>query len=262
MPEKIQRVPADARWCLENSSDLTPQNFFEQFHYDNRLKGNRRYRSIIRKWINADERNALMKRLQTWEKSEQAVLFWNGRSMSNATTVVENNTFTVTDIVFLSTAKIIYDVRMGALELERGKIKLLELALTKDLSIHEKNLLKGLESMLNFLPQTKVEVSTLGESELWSTYFNPLFTSIFSKTREDILLRWTNKAAANYSSKRPDAIITTVLKMNMYTTINDLLQITRYFWEVCHTDLDMSQYSWKKEIRYDEYVASVPALLG
>lgn len=90
MPEKIQRVPADARWCLENSSDLTPQNFFEQFHYDNRLKGNRRYRSIIRKWINADERNALMKRLQTWEKSEQAVLFWNGRSMSNATTVVES----------------------------------------------------------------------------------------------------------------------------------------------------------------------------
>lgn len=233
---------------------------------------------------------------------------------------------------------------MGALELERGKIKLLELALTKDLSIHEKNLLKGLESMLNFLPQTKVEVSTLGESELWSTYFNPLFTSIFSKTREDILLRWTNKAAANYSSKRPDAIITTgnicigygecklesasqkavnidVIKLLMFTqrtininsiqnvfsfnihgfkvtffvtsienehvyvmkklgeivvpsyihelsffinmsTINDLLQITRYFWEVCHTDLDMSQYSWKKEIRYDEYVASVPALLG
>lgn len=42
---------------------------------------------------------------------------------------------------------------------------------------------------------------------MWSTYFNPLLTAVLSKTKDNILLRWTNKAAESYTSKRPDAII-------------------------------------------------------
>lgn len=34
--------------------------------------------------------------------------------------------------------------------------------------------------------------------------------------------------------------------------IRDLLQTTKYFWEVCNTDLDVSQFRWKKEIQYDD----------
>lgn len=30
--------------------------------------------------------------------------------------------------------------------------------------------------------------------------------------------------------------------------INDLLQITRYFWEECNTNLDINKISWKKEV--------------
>ncbi|KAI7904951.1 uncharacterized protein BX663DRAFT_501132 [Cokeromyces recurvatus] len=37
-------------------------------------------------------------------------------------------------------------------------------------------------------------------------------------------------------------------------TINDILQITKYFWEACNTSLDAIQASWKKEIHYDEYL--------
>jgi hypothetical protein len=194
--------------------------------------------------------------------------------------------------------------------------------------------------MLGFLPKKEVDVSKLGESELWSTYYNPLLTAILSRTQDNILLQWTNKAAEDYNIKIPDAIICKMdnnnnlclgygecklgnvskkemnkdiiklaistqrtininskqhvfsfniegFKANLYVTsienehvyvmkkvgevvltrclddlpsfinmktINGILQIVKYFWEVCNMDLDVSQISWKKEAEYDEYL--------
>lgn len=62
--------------------------------------------------------------------------------------------------------------------------------------------------MLNFLPRKAVDDTQLVESELWSTYFNPLLTAILSRAEDNILLKWTNKAAENFKCRRPDAIIT------------------------------------------------------
>lgn len=116
-------------------------------------------------------------------------------------------TFTMIDTVYLAISKIVYDIQRGVLLLEMGMIKLLELSVKEEITIYEKKIIKGIACMLNFIPKNEVDVSKLGESELWSTYYNPLLTSILSETQDNILLRWTNKAAEDYTSKRPDAII-------------------------------------------------------
>lgn len=84
--------------------------------------------------------------------------------------------FTMMDTVYLAIPKNIYDIQGGALSLEMGMIKLLELSVKEKITIYEKNLLKGIACMLNFLPKKEVDVAKLGESELWSTYHNPLLT--------------------------------------------------------------------------------------
>lgn len=116
-------------------------------------------------------------------------------------------TFTMIDTVYLAISKIVYDIQRDVLLLEMGMIKLLELSVKEEITIYEKKIIKGIACMLNFIPKNEVDVSKLGESELWSTYYNPLLTSILSETQDNILLRWTNKAAEDYTSKRPDAII-------------------------------------------------------
>ncbi|KAG1461244.1 hypothetical protein G6F56_005773 [Rhizopus delemar] len=37
-------------------------------------------------------------------------------------------------------------------------------------------------------------------------------------------------------------------------TINEILQITKYFWEACNEDLDASQLSWKNEVQHEKYL--------
>lgn len=116
-----------------------------------------------------------------------------------------DRSFTMVDTVFLTVAKITYAVQHGTLGSDIAMIRLLELATRNNLSLYEKNLLRSLSSMLNFLPKKKAGVKKMAKSELWSTYYSPSLTPRLSKVEENILLRWTNKAAVYYPSKRPDA---------------------------------------------------------
>lgn len=279
---------------------LTPHNFFEHFNYDNQSKRNRRYKSIIRKWIAVGKSDVLLKALKSWDKSEKVVSFWRDRCIFDYTTIGDNDnehdessideeipksrwninsmnvskmlfdyrrsvismikteglifseknitelaacfnmllvtdgqhnslqikyfggtlldqilkedthfdyTFTMMDTVYLAISKIVYDIQRGVLLLEMGMIKLLELSVKEEITIYKKNIIKGIACMLNFLPKKEVDVAKLGEIELRSTYYTPLLTTILSETQDNILLRWTNKAADDYAPKRPDGII-------------------------------------------------------
>ncbi|RCH80627.1 hypothetical protein CU097_002755, partial [Rhizopus azygosporus] len=77
----------------------------------------------------------------------------------------------------------------------------------QSVSKYEKKLVEGLATMLTHLPAVKVKDTNIAESELWSTYYHPLFTYLFSDPANNVLLRWTNKAPDDYRKYRPDAII-------------------------------------------------------
>lgn len=58
------------------------------------------------------------------------------------------------------------------------------------------------------LPTATLKDSTsISESELWSTYFDPVLSCIVSDPDKLVHLRWTNKMTPEGSKSRPDAII-------------------------------------------------------
>lgn len=44
-------MPDDAKWCIDNINHLTPESFFDQYHYTDKAKACRRYKDILTKWV-------------------------------------------------------------------------------------------------------------------------------------------------------------------------------------------------------------------
>lgn len=63
--------------------------------------------------------------------------------------------------------------------------------------------------ILKFPRDPIVDVTDISESELWSIYFDPLLSAVFSDNERNTLLRWLNKQTDD-SLLRPDASITLV----------------------------------------------------
>ncbi|CEG66580.1 hypothetical protein RMATCC62417_03127 [Rhizopus microsporus] len=251
--------------------------------------------------------------------------------------------FTMVNTVYSHLSKTIYDIQRNLISLEIGMIQLLQLSIKENISTYEKKIIKGVVSMLNFLPKKEVDESKLGESELWSTYHHPLLTSLLSDNQQNVILRWTNKAAENFKQRRPDAIICRtengvdltlafgecklgsarakatcmdIAKLAMFTqrtinisnkqnvfsfnikgfkvkffvtslknervylmkqvgevvlprsldgmpyfinmkTINDLLQVTKCYWEECNKELHDDKINWKTEVDYEKYLDAI-----
>lgn len=67
------------------------------------------------------------------------------------------------------------------------------------------------------LPTATLKDSTsISESELWSTYFNPVLSCIVSDPDKLVHLRWTNKMTPEGSKSRPDAIISDFYQFEEY----------------------------------------------
>jgi hypothetical protein len=54
-----------------------------------------------------------------------------------------------------------------------------------------------------------VDIAEISESELWSTYFDPLLSAVISDNERNTLLRWLNKQAED-NLKRPEATVTMI----------------------------------------------------
>jgi hypothetical protein len=65
-------------------------------------------------------------------------------------------------------------------------INLLELSENEDLPLYERKVVEGLSNVVEFLPGKKIDELTLGESELWSTHFNPLLTTLSSSSEDKV----------------------------------------------------------------------------
>ncbi|SAM02718.1 hypothetical protein [Absidia glauca] len=56
-----------------------------------------------------------------------------------------------------------------------------------------------------------VDLDSLGETELQSTYFDPVLAPLFSNPQQNVVLRWANKNE-EVSNIRPDAVISTIIQ--------------------------------------------------
>lgn len=57
------------------------------------------------------------------------------------------------------------------------------------------------------LPPTPVNVKNTSETALWSTYFDPILSTLLSDPDRNIHLQWSNSAPTERGSARPDAAI-------------------------------------------------------
>jgi hypothetical protein len=57
------------------------------------------------------------------------------------------------------------------------------------------------------LPSTPVNIKSTSETALWSTYFDPILSTLLSDSDRNMHLQWSNSAPPERGSARPDAAI-------------------------------------------------------
>ncbi|KAI7903722.1 uncharacterized protein BX663DRAFT_485824 [Cokeromyces recurvatus] len=87
--------------------------------------------------------------------------------------------------------------------------------LASQLNYNQKRLLLGVINLIQKLPCSPLnDYKKMSESELWSTYFDPLLSCLISDPDRLVHLRWTNTIPNEKGKSRPDAVISekTLLK--------------------------------------------------
>ncbi|KAF1806039.1 hypothetical protein V8B55DRAFT_1453278 [Mucor lusitanicus] len=71
---------------------------------------------------------------------------------------------------------------------------------------------RGIANLVVKLPTREiVDMDSLGETELQSTYIDPVLTPLLSNPQQNVVLRWANKNE-EVSDIRPDAVISTIIQ--------------------------------------------------
>ncbi|KAI8335877.1 hypothetical protein BC941DRAFT_354975 [Chlamydoabsidia padenii] len=77
-----------------------------------------------------------------------------------------------------------------------------------DLNYGEKRIIMGINNLIQKLPITPLnDYTDMSESELWSTYFDPMLSVLISDPDKLIHLRWSNTIPSEKGKSRPDAVI-------------------------------------------------------
>lgn len=80
--------------------------------------------------------------------------------------------------------------------------------LASQLNYSQKRLLLGVINLIQKLPCSPLnDYKQVSESELWSTYFDPLLSCLISDPDRLVHLRWTNTIPNEKGKSRPDAVI-------------------------------------------------------
>ncbi|KAG1117398.1 hypothetical protein G6F42_013449 [Rhizopus arrhizus] len=76
---------------------------------------------------------------------------------------------------------------------------------------------RGIANFVVKLPTREiVDMDSLGETELQSTYIDPVLTPLLSNSQQNVVLRWANKNE-EVSDIRPDAVISTIIQSNTHS---------------------------------------------
>ncbi|KAI8967868.1 hypothetical protein BDF20DRAFT_828470 [Mycotypha africana] len=109
----------------------------------------------------------------------------------------------------IATATIIEDAENPRLSKDDAEIDLLMLG--KSLNPFERSLVWGIKAGMRKLPLKPIKTrKSLGECELFTMYFDPILSAMFSNSDKNVLLRWSNVASDESGEKRPDATISEI----------------------------------------------------
>ncbi|KAG2225771.1 hypothetical protein INT45_011439, partial [Circinella minor] len=85
------------------------------------------------------------------------------------------------------------------------------LTMASDLDYAKHSVIWGLNLTMKKLPMNSIKIKlSIGECELWNTYFDPILSSILADPDKNIILRWANVECDRTANQRPDATISTI----------------------------------------------------
>jgi hypothetical protein len=87
--------------------------------------------------------------------------------------------------------------------------------ITRNAEYSQNRVLQGIANLIQKLPAAAIKDSTtIGEAELWSTYFDPILSVLVADPEKSVQFQWSNTSSPESGSdKRPDAIISTVTQL-------------------------------------------------
>ncbi|CEP15594.1 hypothetical protein [Parasitella parasitica] len=92
--------------------------------------------------------------------------------------------------------------------------------LASQMNYGQKRLLYGINNLIQKLPIGPLnDYKQISESELWSTYFDPLLSCLISDPDRLIHLRWTNALPMEKGKNRPDAVISEKRQMSFGNSV-------------------------------------------
>ncbi|KAI9353944.1 hypothetical protein BD770DRAFT_445279 [Pilaira anomala] len=98
-------------------------------------------------------------------------------------------------------------------KIDRSEAELILLTLARGKEYHLAKAIKAINNLLQKLPTNSIKhINSLSETELFTTYIDPILVSIISDPERNTLLRWSNKKSEE-NDLRPDATITKLRQM-------------------------------------------------
>ncbi|KAL0080214.1 hypothetical protein F4703DRAFT_1777642 [Phycomyces blakesleeanus] len=110
------------------------------------------------------------------------------------------------DQQYMAMAKIINQLSLSNTTREKAFLELT--LMSSRMNYSERRLIHGITNLIQKLPNLPLkDNSSISESELWSTYFDPLLSCLICDPEKLVHLRWTNAIPSEGGKLRPDAII-------------------------------------------------------
>ncbi|KAI8973346.1 hypothetical protein BDF20DRAFT_1002337 [Mycotypha africana] len=107
---------------------------------------------------------------------------------------------------YMAMAKFISQLSLSKATRENAFIELS--LMSASMNYNERRLVRGLTNLIQKLPKLPLkDNSTISESELWNTYFDPLLSCLICDPEKLVHLRWTNATPSEGGKLRPDAVI-------------------------------------------------------
>ncbi|KAG1516319.1 hypothetical protein G6F53_002255 [Rhizopus delemar] len=96
--------------------------------------------------------------------------------------------------------------------------KLLQLA--SSMPYEKQRVVTGLAILIQKLPRSSInDAATISETELWSTYFDPILSCVVVVAEQLVLLRWLDKTINSSIPWRPDAVISIIDRLQFGETL-------------------------------------------
>ncbi|KAG0162223.1 hypothetical protein DFQ28_001685, partial [Apophysomyces sp. BC1034] len=107
---------------------------------------------------------------------------------------------------YMTLTKTITNLSMAIKTREQAIVELT--VMSADMDYGPRRLVRGISNLIQKLPKTPLKDNNdISESELWSTYFDPLLSCLICDPDRLVHLRWTNSIPIEGGKLRPDAII-------------------------------------------------------